>query len=173
MAFPLPVGRPLTSDELLLGLVALGAEPTTIEHPPLYTVEDSQALRGEISGAHAKNLFVRDKKGKIFLLVLEESARVDLKRVHEIIGGAGRVSFGTPELLEEVLGVKPGSVTPLGAANDREGRATIVLDAALMRYERLNFHPLVNTRTTGLAREDFLKFLEAVDHAPMILPISS
>ena len=172
MAFPLPDGRPLTSDELLLGLATLGLEATTHEHPPLHTVEDSQALRGEIAGGHAKNLFVRDKKGKIFLLVLEETARIDLKRVHEIVGGAGRVSFGSPELMEEVLGVKPGSVTPFGAANDREGRATIVLDSALMRFERLNFHPLVNTRTTGLSRADFLKFLEAVGHPPMILPIS-
>ncbi len=115
---------------------------------------------------------MRDKKGRIFLLVLEESARIDLKKVHEVIGGAGRVSFGTPELLEEVLGVKPGAVTPFAAVNDREGRATVVLDAPLMRHERLNFHPLVNTRTTGLPRSDFLKFLEAVSHAPMILPIS-
>ena len=173
MVFPLPHGRPLTSDELLEGLATLGVEAATYEHPPLHTVDDSQALRGEIAGGHAKNLFVRDKKGKIFLLVLEESARIDLKRVHEIIGGSGRVSFGTPELLEEVLGVKPGSVTPFGAANDREGRATVVLDAALMRFDRLNFHPLVNTRTTGLSRADFLKFLEAVRHPPMILPISS
>src|SRR5579863_343941 len=116
-----PDGRPLTSDELLAGLAALGIKAATVEHPPLHTVEDSQALRGEIAGGHVKNLFVRDKKGRIFLLVLEETARIDLKKVHELVGATGRVSFGAPELLEEVFGVKPGAVTPFGAANDRGG----------------------------------------------------
>jgi len=160
-----------TSDELLAELTRLGIDATTVEHPALHTVEESQALRGEIPGAHVKNLFVRDRKGRIFLLVVEETAKIDLKRVHERIGGSGRVSFGSAELLEAVLGVKPGAVTPLGAINDRERRATIVLDAGLMSAETISVHPLVNTRTTTLARDGLLRFLSAVGHDPMILAI--
>lgn len=172
MNLPLPLDRPLTSDDLLRALDALGIEATTCEHAAAHTVDEAQALRGTISGGHAKNLFVRDKKGRIFLLVLEETATIDLKRVHEIVGGTGRVSFGTPELMTEVLGVTPGSVTPFGVANDRDKRVTLVIDAPLMRHERLNFHPLVNTRTTNLSRADFLKFLDAVGHTPTVLTIS-
>jgi len=104
----------------------------------------------------------------LFLLVLGEEAVVDLKRVHEKIGAQGRVSFGSAELLEEAWGVKPGAVTPFGAINDKGGRVQVVLDAALMRYERLNFHPLVNTRTTGLKSADLVKFLRATGHEPLI-----
>jgi Ala-tRNA(Pro) deacylase len=137
------------------------------------TVEDSQALRGDIPGGHAKNLFVKDKKGRLFLLVLGEEAMIDLKRVHEKIGGQGRVSFGSAELLEEVWGVKPGAVTPFGAINDRAGRVTVVLDAALMDESRLNFHPLVNTQTTSLASADLVKFLRATGHEPMIVALAT
>jgi len=171
MSFDTPPDRPLTSDDLLRGLDAMGVAATTHEHAPAHTVEEAQALRGAIPGAHAKNLFVRDKKGRIFLLVLEETASVDLKRVHEIVGGTGRVSFGTPDLMMETLGVTPGSVTPFGVVNDRDRRVTLVIDQDLMKHERLNFHPLVNTRTTGLSRTDFLKFLDASGHPPRVLKI--
>jgi Ala-tRNA(Pro) deacylase len=133
---------PVSPEELLAYLANLGVATETVEHPPLFTVEDSQKLRGEISGGHAKNLFVKDKKSRIFLLVVGEETVVDLKRVHEKIGAQGRVTFGSAELLEEVWGVKPGAVTPFGAINDRERRVTVVLDAEMMRHERLNFHPL-------------------------------
>jgi len=135
-------------------------------------VEDSKALRGEIPGGHTKNLFVKDKKGRLFLLVAGEEAAIDLKRVHDKIGGQGRVSFGSAELLEEVWGVKPGAVTPFGAINDREARVSVVLDAALMAEQRLNFHPLVNTRTTGLAAADLIKFLKATGHEPLVVALS-
>ena len=164
---------PKTPEDLLAYLGYLGIATTTVEHPPLHTVEDSRALRGEIGGAHAKNLFVKDKKSRLFLLVVGEEAVVDLKRVHEKIGAQGRVSFGSAELLEEVWGVRPGAVTPFGAINDPEGRVTVVLDAALMRHERLNFHPLVNTRTTGLASADLVMFLRATGHEPMIVPLAT
>ncbi len=88
--------------------------------------------------------------------MLGEETEVDLKRVHERIGAQGRVSFGSAELLEEVWGVRPGAVTPFGAINDRDGRVTVVLDDAMMAHERLNFHPLVNTRTTALASADLV-----------------
>ena len=159
---------PKTPDELFAYLDQLGIAHTTIEHPPLYTVEDSRALRGDVPGGHVKNLFIKDKKSRLFLLVLEEATTVDLKRVHERIGGQGRVTFGSAELLEEVWGVKPGSVTPFGAINDIEGRVTVILDADMMRHERLNFHPLINTRTTGIAAADILKFLRATGHEPAI-----
>jgi Ala-tRNA(Pro) deacylase len=162
---------PATPEDLFAFLDSLAIPTDTVEHPPLFTVGESTALRGDMPGGHAKNLFVKDKKSRLFLLVLGETATIDLKRAHERIGGQGRVSFGSAELLEEVWGVKPGSVTPFGAINDREGRVTIVLDAALMAHERLNFHPLVNTKTTGLARADLLKFLRATGHEPVIVAL--
>ncbi len=163
---------PASPEDLFAYLADLGVEAETVEHPPLFTVEDSQTLRGEIPGGHTKNLFVKDKKGRLFLLVLEEDAVVDLKRVHEKIGAQGRVSFGSADLLEEVWGVRPGAVTPFGAINDAQGQVTVVLDEAMMRHERLNFHPLVNTRTTGLASEDLAKFLRATGHEPVVAALA-
>ena len=159
---------PASPEDLLAYLTSLGVETKTIDHPPLRTVEDSQALRGDIPGGHSKNLFLKDKKGRLFLLVLEEDAVLDLKRAPKAFGAFGRVSFGPSELLEEVWGVKPGAVTPFGAINDPQGRVTVVLDEAMMRHERLNFHPLVNTRTTGLKSADLVKFLRATGHEPLI-----
>jgi Ala-tRNA(Pro) deacylase len=158
-----------TPEDLLKYLASLSIETETVEHPPLHTVEDSQTLRGDIPGGHTKNLFVKDKKSKLFLLVLGETTSIDLKRVHEKIGAQGRVSFGSAELLEEVWGVRPGAVTPFGAINDRTAKVCVVLDDAMMRHERLNFHPLVNTRTTGLASADLVKFLRATGHEPLIV----
>jgi len=163
---------PVSPQDLLAYLTDLGIETATVEHPALHTVEDSQAMRGDIPGGHTKNLFVKDKKSRLFLLVLEEDGVVDLKRVHEKIGAQGRVSFGSGDLLEEVWGVRPGAVTPFGAINDRQGRVTVVLDEAMMRRERLNFHPLVNTRTTGLASADLMKFLRATGHEPVVAALA-
>ena len=163
---------PLSRADLLARLADLGIETTTVEHPPLFTVADSQALRGELPGGHAKNLFVKDRKDRLFLLVVEEDATVDLKRVHERIGGNGKVSFGKPELLMEMLGVIPGAVTPFGVVNDIEGRVTVVLDAALMRHDPLNFHPLENTATTTIRRDDLVAALTAWGHPPRILAIT-
>ncbi len=159
-----------TSPKSLLSyLASLSIDASTFEHPPLHTVEDSRALRGDIPGGHTKNLFVKDKKGRLFLLVAGETTSVDLKRVHEKIGAQGRVSFGSAELLAEVWGVKPGAVTPFGAINDRAGRVSVVLDEAMMRHERLNFHPLVNTSTTGLSSADLVKFLRSTGHEPLVV----
>ncbi len=162
---------PTSPEDLLAALAALSIETSTVEHPPLHTVEESQTLRGDIPGGHSKNLFVKDKKSRLFLLVLDEETSVDLKRVHEKIGAQGRVSFGSAELLEEVWGVRPGSVTPFGAINDKARRVTVVLDEAMMRHARLNFHPLVNTRTTGLAGENLIRFLRATGHEPLVLAL--
>lgn len=162
---------PTSPEDLFSFLAALSIKTSTVEHPPLYTVEDSQALRGEIPGGHTKNLFVKDKKGRLFLLVLGEETVVDLKRMHEKIGAQGRVSFGSAELLEEAWGVAPGAVTPFGAINDKAGRVSVVLDEAMLRHERLNFHPLVNTRTTGLSSADLVRFLRAAGHEPLIVAL--
>ena len=162
---------PTSPEDLLDYLGSLSIEAETVDHPALYTVEDSRALRGDIPGGHTKNLFVKDKKNRLFLLVLGEEAVIDLKRVHEKIGAQGRVSFGSAELLEEVWGVRPGAVTPFGAINDEAGRVRVVLDEAMMRHQRLNFHPLVNTRTTGLASADLVKFLRATGHEPLVVAL--
>ncbi|MDQ0471241.1 prolyl-tRNA synthetase associated domain-containing protein [Labrys wisconsinensis] len=164
---------PATPEDLIAFLETLGIATTTVEHAALHTVEDSKALRGEISGGHTKNLFLKDRKGALFLVVAEEDARIDLKRIHEIIGASGKVSFGSAELLVEAWGVQPGAVTPFGAINDREGRVSVVLDEALMRHGVLNHHPLVNTRTTSIRREDLVAFLRATGHEPKILAVSA
>jgi Ala-tRNA(Pro) deacylase len=162
---------PVSPEDLLAYLASLSVETETVDHPPLFTVEDSRTLRGEIPGGHTKNLFVKDKKGRLFLLVLGEETVIDLKRVHEKIGAQGRVSFGSADLLEEVWGVRPGAVTPFGAINDKAGKVCVVLDEVMMRHERLNFHPLVNTRTTGLASADLINFLRATGHEPLVVAL--
>jgi Ala-tRNA(Pro) deacylase len=163
----MPAGRA----DLLAFLETHGISTSTVEHPPLFTVEQAQALRGEIHGGHTKNLFLKDKKDQVFLVVAEEDAAIDMKRLHKRIDSA-RLSFGSAALLTELLGVVPGSVTPFGVINDPAARVAVVLDAALLRHEELNFHPLENTATTTIHREDFLAFLRHAGHAPRILAVS-
>ncbi len=162
---------PASRADLFALLDQLGIATTTTEHPPLFTVDESRALRGEIDGGHTKNLFLKDKKDQVFLVVAEEDAPLDMKSLHKRIGSA-RLSFGKPELLAKLLGVVPGSVTPFGLINDTEGRVSLVLDAALLRHETLNFHPLENVATTTIARDDFLAFLRYVGHEPAVLAVS-
>ncbi len=164
---------PVTPEELFEALDALGIAHPTVKHPPLFTVEQSRALRGQIPGGHTKNLFLRDKKNALYLVVAEEDADIELKGLHRLLGASGRFSFGSADLLREVLGVAPGAVTPFGAINDKENRVTVVLDAALMEHDIINSHPLVNTMTTSLNRDDLLKFLRSTDHIPRIERISS
>lgn len=163
---------PFTPDDLFAALDKLGIAHATVTHPPLFTVEQSQALRGQISGGHTKNLFLKDKKGALFLVVAPEEATIELKSLHRKLE-AGRFSFGSADLLREVLGVEPGSVTPLAAINDAARRVTVVLDAGLMTHDILNFHPLVNTMTTSLASADLVRFLEAAGHPPRIVPVAA
>ena len=162
----------VTPDELFATLARLGIAHTTVTHPPLFTVEQSQALRGQISGGHTKNLFLRDKKQALYLVVAEEDAEIDLKGLHRLLGANGRFSFGSSDLMVEVLGVTPGAVTPFGAINDTQGRVTVVLDRPLMEHATINAHPLVNTMTTSLPREDLVKFLDSTGHPPRIELIS-
>jgi Ala-tRNA(Pro) deacylase len=162
---------PKTPADLFAYLDDLGVAHATVNHPPLFTVEQSQALRGKIPGGHTKNLFLKDKPGALFLVVADEDARVDLKSIHARIG-ARRVSFGSAELLLQHLGVLPGSVTPFAAINDAACAVSVVLDAAMMQHAVLNFHPLINTMTTSIAARDLVVFLEATGHKPRVLPVS-
>ena len=163
---------PTTPDELFAALDRLGIAHATVSHPPLFTVEQSRALRGAIPGGHTKNLFLKDKKGALYLVTTLEDAAIELKFLHRRLGAGGRFSFGSAELLREVLGVPPGAVTPFGAINDRAGRVTVVLDAELMAQETINAHPLVNTMTTSIGRDDLVRFLEATGHKPRIVPVA-
>src|SRR6186997_918562 len=129
---------PATPDDLFATFDRLGIKHSTVSHPPLFTVEQSQALRGRIPGAHTKNLFLKDKKSALYLVVAEEEAAIDLKGLHRLLGATGRFSFGSADLLAEVLGVQPGSVTPFGAMNDAAGRINVVLDTDLMRHDVIN-----------------------------------
>ncbi len=162
-------GSPATTPEALFErLKALEIASSTVDHPPLYTVEDSKALRGSLPGHHVKNLFLRNKKGAMWLVTCLEDRAVDLKRLGEVLN-AGRFSFGSPDRLMAYLGVRPGAVTPLAVINDTGGQVTMVLDSALTDGQPVNAHPLVNDRTTAVAGRDLLRFLEAEGHAPRLL----
>ena len=163
---------PASPAELFAYLDSLGIAHPTVTHPPLFTVGQSQALRGTIPGGHTKNLFLRDKKQAIYLVTALEDAEIDLKGLHRVLGASGRFSFGSSDLLLELLGVAPGSVTPFGALNDTEGRVTVVLDAPLMEHAVINAHPLTNTMTTSVAGADLVRFLEATGHPPRIERVS-
>nr|WP_237152946.1 YbaK/EbsC family protein [Oryzibacter oryziterrae] len=161
----------VTRAELFAHLDKLGLAHSTVEHEPLHTVEESQDLYGRVPGGHAKNLFVKDKKSRLFLISLRANATIDLKKVHETIGASGRVSFCSADQLWEHLGLRPGSVTPFGAINDTAGAVTVILEKTLMEMTPVNFHPLENTATTSIAPADLISFLNAINHAPTILDL--
>jgi len=163
---------PASPDDLFAFLDRLGIPHRTVTHPPLFTVEQSRAIADRVPGGHSKNLFLKDTRGTLYLIVLLEDARVNLKAVPGIVG-CGRLSFGSAELLREALGVEPGSVTPFSLINDRDRRVTPIFDAAMMERPLLNFHPLVNTMTTSIARDHLLTFAAATGHSPLIRPVSS
>jgi Ala-tRNA(Pro) deacylase len=159
----MPASRP----DLFARLAALGIETTTVEHPAVFTVEESDQLHRGITGGHTKNLFLKDAKDKLWLVVAEHHTAVDLKALHKRLGAA-RFSFGRPDLLMEALGVTPGSVTALAVINDPAGRVSVVVDEALMRYDTINCHPLENTATTSIGRDDLIRFMRETGHEPRI-----
>ena len=163
---------PASPEDLFAFLDTLGIAHRTVTHPPLFTVEQSRALRGQIPGGHTKNLFLKDKKGQLFLVVALEDAAIELKHLHHKFG-RGRFSFGSADLLREALGVEPGSVTPFALLNDKAQRVSVVLDAAMMTHVTLNYHPLVNTMTTAIGRDDLVSFLKATGHEPRIEAVSA
>ena len=169
MLRPMPP-MPRTREQLLARLQALGIATTTHEHPPVYTVEEAKALRGALPGAHAKNLFLKDKKGALFLVVTLEDRAVDLKALRHLIG-AKPLSFGRPELLQEVLGIEPGAVTPFALINDVDRRVNVVLDAEMMQMDPLNYHPLDNAATTAISPAGLLAFIRDCGHEPRVLAL--
>jgi Ala-tRNA(Pro) deacylase len=168
---PSTAATALSPDELCAYLAAQRLPFHRIAHEAVFTVGQSRGLHDEMPGLHSKNLFLKDKKGRLFLVSARDNARIDLKRLHEVIGASGRLSFGSAELLMEKLGVTPGSVTAFAVINDRAGEVTMVLDANLMTGADLNFHPLINTATLRIAREDMLAFLRGVGHEPVIVDL--
>jgi Ala-tRNA(Pro) deacylase len=161
-----------TPDDLFVFLDRLGVVHKTVTHPPLFTVEESQALRGQIPGGHTKNLFLKDKKGSLFLVVALEDAAIDLKSLHRRLDASGRFSFGSADAMRDTLGVVPGSVTPFGVINDVEKQVSVILDSAMMKQAELNYHPLVNTMTTTIASSGLIRFIEATGHTPRIETVS-
>lgn len=153
-------------------LAGLGYSTKTVEHPPLFTVEESQKLRGELAGGHTKNLFLKDKKSRLFLLTAQEDSIVNLKTLHKLLGASGRFSFGNADLLLEFLGVTPGAVTALGVINDRDNRVRFAIDQRLLEHDRINCHPLTNEATTTLARDDLLDFARVCGHDPLVVDLS-
>jgi Ala-tRNA(Pro) deacylase len=158
--------------DLLRRLDELGIAHTTFEHVPVATVEEAERHTGHLPGAHCKNLFLKDRKGGLWLLVCLNRRRIDINRLAKVLGCA-RLSFGRAELLEEVLGVAPGGVTPFALINDRDRLVQPLLDRAMLAYEQLNYHPLTNAATTTIPAAELPRFLKACGHEPRILDLDA
>jgi Ala-tRNA(Pro) deacylase len=163
---------PKSRAQLFSALTELGIQTETVEHPAVFTVAESDTVQIPLPGAHTKNLFLKDDKGALFLVIANSATRVDLKALSKRLG-AGRFSFGKPELLMEVLGITPGAVTAFAVINDTVQRVTIVFDEALMADTTINCHPLENTATTNIARDDLLRFIRATGHEPRVMVLSA
>jgi Ala-tRNA(Pro) deacylase len=162
---------PATRDELFARFAELGIATTTKDHVAVFTVEQAKQVHGGIAGGHCKNLFLKDEKGALWLIVCLQEAQIDLKAAPARIGSK-RLTFGKPELLMEILGVEPGSVTPFGLINDKAARVNVILDAAMMEHDLLNYHPLANAATTTIATGDLLTFIRSCGHEPRIVAVS-
>ncbi len=157
-----------TETDLFAFLDRLGVEHSTIEHPPIFTVEEGRAWHDKIPGLHCKNLFLKDKKDKIWLVVMPGDKRADLNRLDKRLQSA-RLSFGRPELLLDVLGLTPGSVTPFGLINDTARKVSVVVDEDVVKSEWVNFHPLHNAASTTLRSADLLRFIRVLGYDPLIV----
>jgi Ala-tRNA(Pro) deacylase len=163
--------EPLTPEQLLRRLDALGIAHRTVSHAPVCTVAEAAAARGNLPGGHCKSLFLKDKKGGFWLAVMLEERRVSLAKLAARLA-APRLSFGGGGELYARLGVRPGSVTPFALVNDVEHRVTAVLDRAMLDHDPLNYHPLSNDRTTAIAPPELLRFIAACGHRPRILDLA-
>jgi Ala-tRNA(Pro) deacylase len=162
---------PASRDALFERFKTLGIETRTLEHEPVFTVDQAKLVHDDMPGGHCKNLFCKDEKGVLWLIVALEDAIINLKAAPAKIGSK-RLTFGKPELLMEVLGVEPGSVTPFGLINDTTNRITVILDEAMMRQTPLNYHPLKNDATTSITPEDLIAFIKSCGHIPRIVAVS-
>ncbi|MDO8378910.1 prolyl-tRNA synthetase associated domain-containing protein [Phenylobacterium sp.] len=158
----------LTRPDLIAFFDAHGIDHATTEHEAVFRVGEGEAVKHGIEGAHSKNLFLKDAKGRLWLISAQDTTVIDLKRLHPVIGSA-RLSFGSAELMVETLGVTPGSVTAFALANDVERRVTFVLDRALAEAERVNFHPLTNTATTTVSPAGLRRFFQALGITPLVV----
>jgi Ala-tRNA(Pro) deacylase len=161
---------PVTSDDLFARLQELSIETETVVHEPVFTVEESKGKRGQIEGAHCKNLFLRNKKGAMWLVVTLEDHPINLKQLGSILQ-AGRLSFGSHDRLLNHLGVTPGAVTPFSVINDLVGDVRLVFEKRLLNEDKINCHPLRNDMTTTIRAQDLVRFAEAVEHPPEIVEI--
>ena len=161
---------PFASADLLARFEALGIVHRTLAHAPVYTVAESRELRADFPGGHSKNLFLRNKKGRMWLVTCLEDRDIDLKQLAERLG-AGRFSFASAERLMRYLGVVPGAVTPCAVINDHNAAVHMVLDAGLLAHDPLNFHPLDNAMTTAISAEGLLRFLDYAQHTPEIVDL--
>jgi len=159
-----------TREQVLAHLHELGIEQRTVLHPAVFTVEQAQEHTRHLDGGHCKNLFLKDNKDRLWLVTCLDEQQVDLNRLAKLLG-AGRLSFARGELLAEVLGVAPGSVTPLAIVNDTGSRVAAVLDTKLLAHEKINCHPLENDATTTLAAIDLLRFIRETGHEPVLLDL--
>lgn len=154
--------------KLIKFLETIGINSQFVPYPAHSTVEEGRALRGDMPGTFTKNLLLKDKKGRLFLVVAEENRSIDLRTLHAKIGARGRLGFAPPEAVREVLGVEPGTLTPLALMHDDRHATTVVLDAKIMNDAQLNFHPLVNTESIGLTPAQLMRFIAATDHQHIV-----
>jgi Ala-tRNA(Pro) deacylase len=161
----------MTPEELFARFDELGIAHRTYSHPAVFTVAEAATLRGSLPGAHCKSFFLRDKKGRFWLAVMLEERRIDLKKLAARLT-APRFSFGGADDLHRLLGVRPGSVTPFALVNDVRHLVTPVLDAAMLEYDPLNYHPLQNDRTTAVSAADLLRLIAASEHVPRIVEMA-
>lgn len=162
---------PTSPDSLMAKLDELGVEYQLHHHEAVYTVEESEKIDADIPGTHCRNLFLRDKKKKNFLVVLQNATDIDMKKLPPVIG-SDRLSFGSADRLWEFLGVRPGSVCPFAITNDTENKVKILLDKSMMETDVVNYHPLLNTMTVSLKPADLLKFIETTGHEAHIVDLS-
>jgi len=155
-----------TPEDLFARFDALGIAYTTHQHRPVFTVDEGRDLKASMPGGHTKNLFLKDKKGQLFLLSALAETQIDLTALSKLIG-AGRFSFGSADLLLQHLGVTPGSVTVFAVINDPDQNVRLLLDDALFAHDPVNFHPLRNDATTALRPADLLRFLGALGRTPL------
>ena len=170
---PTPENRdqaPLRPEDLLAQLDRLGMAYRLHHHDPVFTVAEGLAMERDMPGIHCRNLFLRDKRKTMFLVSAANETKIDLKKLEKLIG-SDRLSFGSPERLWTHLGVRPGSVCPYAIANDAAGLVSIILDAHMMRGDIVNFHPLINTMTIGVAPDDLVTFIRSTGHEPKIIDL--
>lgn len=159
-----------TAKQLLNALETLGVEHQTTTHEALYTVDQAKEVAYDEPGAHTKNLFLRNKKGRMFLLVVESDHRVDLRGLRDKLNvPGGQFAFASTERLGLYLGVVPGSVSPLAVYNDHECAVQVLIQRTLLEHEWIYLHPCRNTHSTRLRTHDLLEILNSWKHPVTVL----